>query len=82
MILAGYRLADLFDAGNSKLSGEFSSILAFAAFVFFHHLISLFARASNAGGIVRPMEPGKSAYSLSVDSVFSNLDNRLDPVSR
>jgi hypothetical protein len=31
---------------------------------------------------VQPMEPGKSAYSLSVDSVFSNLDNRLVPVSR
>ena len=33
-------------------------------------------------GIVRPREPGKSAYSLSVDSVFSNLDNRIVPVSR
>jgi hypothetical protein len=32
--------------------------------------------------LVQPLEPGKSAYSLSVDSVFSNLDNRLVPVSR
>ena len=27
------------------------------------------------------MEPGKSAYGLSADSVFPNLDNTLDPVS-